>query len=61
MEVKKLYWWKHSCPSGNYSSAKVHRGVDIKLKEGVVLPKTYDDFDVEYTPLEGLECEIFEG
>jgi len=24
MEVLKVIWWKHTCPSGNISSAKVH-------------------------------------
>lgn len=61
MEVKKLYWWKHSCPMGNYSSAKVHNSVKVFLKEGVDTPKTFDDFEIEYTPLEGTECEIIEG
>ncbi len=61
MEVKKLYWWKHSCPMGNYSSAKVHNSVKVFLKEGVDTPKSFDDFEIEYTPLEGIECEIIEG
>ena len=61
MEVKKLYWWKHSCPKGNYSSAKVHNSVKVFLKEGVDTPKSFDDFEIEYTPLEGTECEIIEG
>ncbi len=61
MEVKKLYWWKHSCPMGNYSSAKVHNSVKVFLKEGVDTPKSFDDFEIEYTPLEGTECEIIEG
>lgn len=30
MEVKKVIWWKHSCPSGDYSSAKVHRSLSVK-------------------------------
>lgn len=61
MEVKKLYWWKHNCPMGNYSSAKVHNSVKVFLKEGVDTPKSFDDFEIEYTPLEGIECEIIEG
>lgn len=61
MEVKKLYWWKHSCPMGNYSSAKVHNSVKVFLKEGVDTPKSFEDFEIEYTPLEGIECEIIEG
>ena len=27
MEVVKLFWWRHSCKDGQYSSAKVHRSV----------------------------------
>lgn len=30
MEVKKVIWWKHNCPSGQYSSAKVHRTLKVK-------------------------------
>ena len=44
MEVRKVYWWKHNCKSGQYSSAKVHRLVDIQLKEGVQYPKSYEDY-----------------
>lgn len=32
MEVYKLYWWKHNCKSGQYSSAKVHRSLKINVK-----------------------------
>ncbi|KAF0101816.1 MAG: CRISPR-associated Csh2 family protein [bacterium] len=30
MEVMKVIWWKHSCKSGQYSSAKVHRTLTVK-------------------------------
>ena len=30
MEVLKVYWWKHNCKDGQYSSAKVHRLVEEK-------------------------------
>jgi len=30
MEVKKIIWWEHNCPSGQYSSAKVHRTLKVK-------------------------------
>lgn len=29
MEITKLVWWKHSCPSGDFSSAKVHRSLVV--------------------------------
>lgn len=30
MAVKKVIWWEHNCPSGQYSSAKVHHTLDVK-------------------------------
>ncbi len=33
MEVVKVYWWKHNCPMGQYSSAKVHRTLKIEEKK----------------------------
>lgn len=61
MEVKQVYWWKHNCPMGQYSSAKVHNSLKITLKDGVSNPKSYDDYIVEKVDLENLECEIIEG
>jgi CRISPR-associated protein Csd2 len=29
MEVLKVVWWQHSCPSGQASSAKVHRSLTV--------------------------------
>lgn len=31
MEVQKVIWWKHSCPNGNLSSAKVHRSLSVRV------------------------------
>lgn len=61
MEVKQLYWWKHNCKMGQYSSAKVHNSVNVSVKKDVLSPKCFEDFDVQYNPLEGLDCEIIEG
>ena len=61
MEVVKLYWWKHNCKEGQYSSAKVHRSLQVKLKDGVSVPGSFDDYDIELLPLEGLEPEIIDG
>lgn len=61
MEVKKLYWWTHNNETGQYSSARVHNSVKICLKEGVEVPKSYDDYEIKYEPLEGLEVEIIDG
>jgi len=58
MEIKRLYWFKHNCPNGQYSSAKVHQSVNIVTnKEN---PKAFEDYDIALIPLEGLEVEIIE-
>lgn len=59
MEVRNVYWWKHNCPIGQYSSAKVHRLLNvIALKKD---PKSFEDYKIELGSLEGLEVEILEG
>lgn len=61
MEVVKLYWFKHNCKDGQYSSAKVHRSVSVIQKPGVMVPSEIEDFEIQVTPLEGLEMEEIEG
>ncbi len=61
MEVCKLYWWQHNCPVGQYSSAKVHRSVQITLKPGVDQPASFQDYDVVLGSLPGLVCEEIDG
>lgn len=61
MEVVKLYWFKHNCKDGQYSSAKVHRSVEIHLKDGVSYPKELGDYVITLNKLEGLEVEEIEG
>lgn len=34
MEVVNVVWWKHSCPNGNLSSAKVHRTLSVQMTDG---------------------------
>ncbi len=59
MEVRNVYWWKHNCPIGQYSSAKVHRLLNVTaLKKD---PKSFEDYKIELGSLEGLEVEILEG
>ena len=50
MEVVKVIWWKHNSPTGQYSSAKVHRSLTVK-----------PDGSVEIDPLGGLTPEIIDG
>ena len=61
MEVNKVFWWKHSSKSGQYSSAKVHRALSIKIKEDVARPSAFEDFEYVVEPLAGLEVEEIEG
>ena len=61
MEVVKVYWWKHNNEIGQYSSAKVHKSLEISLKDDVAFPASIDDFVIQVNPLEGLEPEIING
>lgn len=39
MEVLRVYWWKHNCKDGQYSSSKVHRSVHVELKPMSTSPR----------------------
>lgn len=59
MEVHKVYWWEHNSKLGQYSSAKVHRLLDVQ--HNVEEPKTFDDYTITLNVLEGLKVEEIEG
>jgi CRISPR-associated protein Csd2 len=61
MEVRKVFWWKHNCKSGQYSSAKVHRSLQIGVREGVSIPTSYEDYTISISPLDGLTPEEYNG
>lgn len=61
MEVYKVYWWKHNCKNGQYSSAKVHRSLQVTLKPDVTEPKDIEDYDIKIQELPGLVPEIIDG
>lgn len=62
MTVHKVYWWEHGSPNGQYSSAKVHRLLEVKVKDGVEEPKDIEEhYDIELGELPGLKCEVIEG
>lgn len=61
MEVVRLYWWEHNCKDGQYSSAKVHRLLNVKLKEDVETPASVEDYEITLSELPGLACEVLEG
>lgn len=59
MEVRKLYWWKHNTNNGQYSSAKVHRLLEVKSKKDE--PKDIADYDIALNELPNLNCEMIDG
>ena len=61
MEVVKLYWWEHNCKDGQYSSAKVHRSVKVKMKNPEQIPQNIDDYEITVEKLPGLELETIDG
>jgi CRISPR-associated protein Csd2 len=50
MEILKVVWWEHGSKAGQYSSAKVHRSLNVK-----------PDGAIEIAPLDGLSPELIEG
>ena len=61
MEVVKVYWWQHNCKDGQYSSAKVHRSLEVHLKDGVENPAQVEDYDIVLKDLPDLKVEVMEG
>jgi len=61
MEVCRVYWWKHNCKDGQYSSAQVHRSVHAELKDPDTIPASPEDYTITLEPLAGLEPEILNG
>ena len=60
MEVRRLYWWKHNCENGQYSSAKVHRSLVVKRKEEVEVARKFEDYDITTKDLDNLKPEVIE-
>ena len=61
MEVLKLYWYKHNCKDGQYSSAKVHRAVEVRCKNEDAIPYSVNDYEFIINELPGLNPEIIDG
>jgi CRISPR-associated protein Csd2 len=58
MEVIQLYWWEHASKSGQYSSAKVHRSLNILAKDKSEKPQSQADYIIRVSPLDCLTPEI---
>jgi CRISPR-associated protein Csd2 len=62
MEVYKLYWWEHNSPNGQYSSAKIHRLLSVRVKDDVDEPKNIEEhYDIKIEKLPDLKCEEIDG
>ncbi|GKU82022.1 type I-C CRISPR-associated protein Cas7/Csd2 [Niallia sp. NCCP-28] len=59
MEVLKVCWWEHNSKLGQYSSAKVHRLIEVI--PNVDEPKKIEDYDIIVNELDGLKAEIIDG
>lgn len=61
MEVYRVIWWEHGNPSGQYSSAKVHRTLSVRPKPGIADPTDIDDYVIDIAELDGLNPEVING
>jgi len=59
MEVNKVIWWEHKTKLGQYSSAKVHRSLQIKAQTD--FPRIFEDYQIEVNSLEDLKVEVIDG
>lgn len=62
IDVARLYWVEHPGKTG-IASAKVHRSVTVRKKEGVERPKSLADYTMDDTALRALpalEIELYE-
>ena len=59
MEVYKLYWFEHNCKDGQYSSANVHRSVEVTSQ--IDVPANIDDYSIQVNQLPGLAVEEING
>ena len=59
MEVHKVYWWKHNNKNGQYSSAIVHRLLEVRPKTDE--PKSIEDYTITLKELPDLKCEVIDS
>lgn len=58
LEVHKVYWWEHDNKLGQYSSAKVHKLLQIDMPEDA---KEFDESWITLNSLDGLKVEELNG
>src|SRR5699024_2810870 len=58
MEVNKVIWWEHNSKLGQYSSAAVHRSLNVeRVKDD--LPLTIENYEIMVEKLDGLAVEEY--
>ena len=60
MEVCRVYWWEHDCRTPKLSTAKIHRALQIKLKEDISVPHSFADYDISLAEIDGVKPEIID-
>lgn len=58
MRMERLYWWKHSTSAGDLPSFAVHDTVKLRRRAGIEHPLRFEDYIIDYKPLDGLSAEI---
>ncbi len=59
MVLERVYCFKHNNKKGQYSTAKVHSSVVVRKKESIVIPHSFDDYEVHCEFLPNLEAKVF--
>lgn len=49
MATRKLYVFKHSSPLGDAPSYKLFDGVHAKLRDGITIPRHFEDYDFDFS------------
>ena len=58
MVAERLYWWEHGTSAGDIPAHVLFDSVMIRLKEGVITPHCFGDYETEYHPPENIRSEI---
>lgn len=59
MEIVAVMWWNHNSNNGQYSSAIVHRSMEVACKEGISAPKGIEDYSIKLKNLPDLTPTIY--
>ena len=57
MEMRRVYWVTHSCKIGDAPTAQVHRGVQAYLRDGVDMPRVWEDYVFDDERLMGMKAK----